>query len=148
MQIKRIAAAAMAATMAASALAAPAGAATAVKRPSGKYTGVTSQNGSAILKVSKDRKYVKLVGFQFYCDEKTVGFTGLKNLRLKKTSKGYKFSASGITSSAAYSDDTSEDGTVAVSGRFKRDAKSVFASFRVQTPRCGDTGRVPFFAEK
>lgn len=138
MQIKRFAAAATAGTMALSALAAPAGAATAVKRPSGKYNGATAQEGNLVINISKNRKFVKLIGFQFYCDDQASGVTGLQNLKLKKTSKGYKFSGA-ASSAATYSDDApAEDGTVRVSGRFSKNGKAATGKFSVSTPRCGD----------
>ena len=75
------------------------------------------------------------------------GVTGLQNLKLKKTKKGYKF-GDGAQSTVAYTDDTDEEGTVAVVGRFSKNAKAVSGALRVKTDRCGDSGTVKWIATK
>jgi hypothetical protein len=150
MQGKRFAAGLTAAAMAITPLAAPAvsGAAKSkVVAPKGKYKGATEQEGTIILNISKDRKYVKLVFFQLACDDQANGATGLQNLKLKKTKKGYTFGGS-ATSTVVYTDDTDADGTVAVVGRFSKNAKAVSGALRVKTDRCGDSGPVKFLATK
>jgi hypothetical protein len=90
---------------------------------------------------------VKLVFFQVACDDQADGATGLQNLKLKKTKKGYTF-GDVSTSAVAYTDDTSEDGKVGVAGRFNKNAKAVSGALRVKTDRCGDSGTVKFLATK
>jgi hypothetical protein len=150
MQGRRFAAGLTAAALAVTPLAAPAvsGAAKSkVVAPKGKYKGATEQKGNLILNISKDRKYVKVIFFQIACDDEANGATGLQNLKLKKTSKGYKFGG-GATSTVVYTDDTDAEGPVAVSGKFSKNGKTASGFLRVKTDRCGDSGPVKWIATK
>src|SRR3954452_8567590 len=82
-----------AAVLASASVAVPVGALAAkstVKAPkSGTYTGSTAQKRHVAVYISG--KTVMLVGFDFKC-QGTDGQTSLNDIKLKKTSKGYKFS--------------------------------------------------------
>jgi hypothetical protein len=149
-QGRRFAAGLTAAALAITPLAEPAvsGAAKSkVVAPKGKYSGATQQQGNLILNISKDRKYVKVIFFQFACDDQANGATGLKNLKLKKTKSGYKFGGA-ANSTAVYDDETDESGPVVVAGQFTKNGKTAKGVFRVKTDRCGDSGLVKWIATK
>ena len=90
-------------------------------------------------------KSIELVAFNFRCGD-TTGRTSLNDIKLSKTTKGYKFGikAHGIISFANGTPD--ENGAVNISGRFGRRAKTVAGHFRVKSPSCGDTGVVDWKA--
>jgi hypothetical protein len=88
-------------------------------------------------------KAIDLASIEFDCGEIT-GRTGLNDVHLRKTSKGYSFDIAahgGVT----YSDEQQdENGTIRLEGRFTRGATKAAGFFRVVTPRCGNTGGVRF----
>ncbi len=114
-----------------------------------KYNGVTGQNNGLILNVSRNRKSVKLIGFRVACgdDQGGIGVTGLQNLKLTKTSKGYKFKGT-ARSAVSFADGTSEIGAVGVSGKFSRNAKTAAGNLAVITERCGSSGAIGWFAAR
>jgi hypothetical protein len=92
-------------------------------------------------------KTIQIVAFQFQC-KKTTGATSLSDIKLTKSRRGYRFGikAHGIVT---YRDDhADENGTISISGRFSRTAKSAGGSLRVRTPRCGDTGTIEWRAKR
>ena len=117
-----------------------------VKAPrSGKYSGRSAQKRAVTVYVSG--KSIELIAFSFKCKD-TDGLTSLSSIPLKKSKKGYKFGikAHGIVS---YADGgTDENGSIEIHGRFGRTGRAAIGTFRVKTPRCGDTGAVKWSAKR
>jgi len=154
----RLSAGAVAATLALAPVAAFPAAAGAAKhkkhytapKAGAKYKGKTSDGGPLTLNVASS-KSIQIVAFRFNC-KKVPGATGntsLQSIKIKKTSKGYKF---GITAFGivGYSDNDTlnENGKITISGKFSTSAKRVSGHLRVKTPRCGDTGSLGWSAKK
>jgi hypothetical protein len=145
----RVAAGALAATLAAApaaVLPATAAAKKQVKAPKdGKYSGHAGTYKTLALYVSG--KSVQIVAWQFKCGN-TTGSTSLSDIPLKKTKKGYKLkiTAHGIVSYADNKPD--ENGTLKIQGRFNRVAKKISGVLSVKTPRCGPTGDLKWSAQR
>jgi hypothetical protein len=121
-------------------------AASKVKAPkSGKYSGRSAQKREVTVYVSG--KAIQVIAFSFKCGA-TDGLTSLSDLKLKKSKKGYRFSlkAHGIVSYADGGPD--ENGTIEVAGRFGRTGKAAIGTFRVKTPRCGNSGAIKWSAKR
>ena len=122
---------------------ATAGAATTVKAPKGTYEGAAPAD--ALLQASK--KSIAIAALSFRCGSKVYGRTSLNEIPVKKTDRGYRFSI--VTKAlASYTDESNENVTVELSGRFALNAKSVSGRIRVKSKKCGDTGRVKWSAAK
>ena len=115
-----------------------------VKAPkSGTYEGPPPVD--AILQVAG--KSVEIAAFSFECTDSVFGRTSINDFRLKRTSRGYRFHAD-VKAIASYTDDTNENVSVRVSGRFAKNGKSVRGHLRVKSKRCGDTGTVKWRASR
>jgi hypothetical protein len=116
-----------------------------VKAPkSGQYNG--SPRGKA-LTLYVSGKSIQLAAFGFACAGSS-GRTSLNDVRLKKTTKGYKFGISAhgsITFADNYPD---QNGAIELYGRFSLDGKSAKGTFRVKSPRCHDTGSIKWRAHR
>ena len=138
----------MAAALASASVAVPVGALAAkntVKAPkSGTYTGPTAQKRHVTVYISG--KTVMLVGFDFKC-QGTDGQTSLNDIKLKKTSKGYKFALKAHGSITFKDEQPDENGRVDVAGRFTRSGKRAAGYFRVRSNRC-HTGAVEWTAQR
>ncbi len=112
-----------------------------VKAPKdgGQYDG----NHNLVIYISG--KSISGVFFDFRCDG-TIGRTGLNDIKLEKTKKGYRFGIKAHASITFRDGQPDENGAVDVSGRFGRRAKTVAGKFRVKSPRCGDSGEVKWHA--
>jgi len=110
-----------------------------VKAPKdgGQYDG----NHNLVIYISG--KSISAVFFDFRCDG-TIGRTGLNDIKLEKTKKGYRFGIKAHGSITFRDGTPDENGAVDVSGRFGRRAKTVSGHFRVNSPHCGDTGAISF----
>ena len=111
-----------------------------------KYSGRTDQDRRLDLVISG--KSVQIVAFDFACGRKAIARTGLQEIQLKHSAKGYRFGivANGIVS---YSDDEpDENAEIAIRGRFSRTAKTVVGVLRVETPRCHHTGPIEWRAKR
>jgi hypothetical protein len=82
---------------------------------------------------------VEIAAFSFPCTDGVYGRTSVNDFRLKRTDRGYRFNAD-AKALATYTDETDENVTVRLSGRFALNAKSVRGHLRVKSKRCGDTG--------
>lgn len=90
---------------------------------------------------------IQIVAFSFKCAD-SVGRTSLDSIKLKKTRKGYKFGL-GAHGNISFEDGgPDENGKVAITGRFAADGRSARGTFRVRSPRCGDTGIVKWRATR
>jgi hypothetical protein len=92
-------------------------------------------------------KTIQLAAFSFKCAD-TGGRMSLDDIRLKKTSKGYKFSFKGRGSITFADGQPDENGDVSFGGRFTVSGKKATGSFRVKSTRCGDTGRIDWSARR
>ncbi len=123
-----------------------AGAAPSVTPPrSGKYTGLARAHRKLTLLISG--RSVQLVAFQFKCGT-VIGATGLDDIRLRKTSTGYRF---GIRAhgSVTFSDNhPDENAAVDIVGRFSLNGRVARGTLRVRSPRCRDTGSVHWSARR
>jgi hypothetical protein len=116
-----------------------------VKAPkSGQYSGMP-RGRDLTLYVSG--KSIQIVAFSFACAD-TAGRTSLNDIRLKKTSKGYKFALNAHGNISFKDEQPDENGTVAIAGRFTRDGKRAKGTFRVKSQRCGNTGNVEWRAKR
>jgi hypothetical protein len=116
-----------------------------VKAPkSGAYTGPTAQKRHVTISISG--KTVQLVGFDFKC-EGTDGATNLNDIKLKRTTKGYKFALKAHGSITFTDGQPDENGRVDVAGRFTRSGKRATGYFRVRSSRC-HTGPVQWSARR
>jgi hypothetical protein len=122
--------------------AATAGAAT-VKAPKGTYEGAAPTD--ALLQASK--KAISIAAFSFRCSSTVYGRTSLNEIPVKKTDRGYRFSI--VTKAiASYTDESNENVSIELSGRFATNAKTVSGRLRVKSKKCGDTGRVKWSAAR
>jgi hypothetical protein len=114
-----------------------------VKAPkSGEYKGA---GGTLALYVSG--KSIDLAAFAFDCGAAT-GRTSLNAIPLKRTKRGYRFAIK-ANGNVTYSDShADENASVAIKGRFARNGKTVSGTFRVDSPRCADTGDVRWHARR
>jgi hypothetical protein len=105
--------------------------------PSGSsYHGTTGGTRKVDLMLSG--RSIELMAFDFKCRSVT-GRTSLNGIKLRKTTRGWRFSTR-THGSVSYSDDKpDQNARIDVSGRFSRTAKSIRGRLRVKTPRCGDT---------
>lgn len=119
-------------------LALPAGAtaATTVKAPKSGSSYESGEPYYVLLQISG--RSVEIAAFSFGCKD-TFGRTTVNDFRLKRTSKGYRFNAD-AKALASYADDSNENVTLHISGRFSLSAKTVRGHLRVKSPKCGDTG--------
>jgi hypothetical protein len=109
---------------------------------SGEYKGA---GGTLALYVSG--KSIDLAAFAFDCGAAT-GRTSLNAIPLKRTKRGYRFAIK-ANGNVTYSDDhPDENASVAIKGRFARSGKTVRGTFRVNSPRCADTGDVRWRAKR
>jgi hypothetical protein len=116
-----------------------------VKAPkSGQYNG-HPRGKDLMLFVSG--KSIQLASFSFKC-KGTSGRTNLDDIRLKKTSKGYRFALDAHGSISFADGQPDENGKVSISGRFTRSGKKPTGVFRVRSPRCGDTGNIKWSATR
>ena len=116
-----------------------------VKVPkSGQYSG-KPRGRDLTLYVSG--KSIELAAFSFKCAN-TGGRTSLDDIRLKKTSKGYKFAISAHGNISFKDEQPDQNGAVWLAGRFTRDGKRVKGTYRVKSSRCGNTGRVEWRAKR
>jgi hypothetical protein len=121
------------------------GAKAAIKAPkSGTYSGPTGQKRHVTLYIQG--KHVQLIGFAFKC-EGTDGATNLNDIKLRKTSKGYKFSLHAHGSISFKDEQPDENGRVDVGGKFIRSGKRASGTFRVRSTRC-HTGPVEWQAHR
>jgi hypothetical protein len=90
---------------------------------------------------------IDLAAFSFKCAD-TSGRMSLNEIRLKKTSKGYKFGENAHGSITFADDKPDENGKVSFSGRFTPSGKKAAGIFRVQSPRCHDTGKIKWAARR
>lgn len=90
---------------------------------------------------------VEIVAFSFPCTRTVTGRTSLNALRLKRTSRGYRFNgdAHGLITHSDEAGD--ENGETHISGRFTLDARSVRGHLRVRSRRCGDSGVLSWRAD-
>jgi hypothetical protein len=90
---------------------------------------------------------IEIIAFSFRCDG-TKGRISLNDIRLKRSSRGYRF-YSVLHGLVTYGDgEPDENAEVRIRGLFTRDAKAVRGRFRVITPRCGNTGRLRWRATR
>ena len=121
-------------------LAVPA-AATSQTAPRAPKSGWTYESGppyDVLLQISG--RSVEIAAFSFPCRD-VFGRTSVNDFRLKRTEKGYRFNAD-AKAIASYTDETNENVSLHLSGRFSLDAKTVRGHLRVKSPKCGDTGYV------
>jgi hypothetical protein len=111
------------------------------KAPSGEYKG---SPGEVLLSTS--RNSIAIAAFSFRCDS-TRGRTGVNEVPVKRTRKGYRFSIR--THGSVSFEDGRPDNNVAIDlrGRFSRTAKTVRGTFRVRGGPCR-TGDVAFVATR
>src|SRR3954453_7046552 len=124
-------------------IASPAQAA-APKRPkTGRWTGMTSQNTTVILDVT--RKQVKLIGFAFDCGGKpaTTGLQHVPIVRHLVNRKKYAFLATSESAAAYRDEDGGKTVQVGVTGTFK--TRSLVKG-NVSVAGCGDTVSMTFTA--
>jgi hypothetical protein len=116
-----------------------------VKAPADDYDGTTGQRRGITLIASG--RSIELASFAFRCGYGD-GRISLNAVALRRTRKGYAFSVK-ANGSVTYSDGyPDENAAVSLSGRFNPAATRAAGHIRVNSPRCGDTGRVPFTAKK
>ena len=112
-------------------------------RSGATYTGPSPND--AFLRVSG--RSVAILALSFRCGD-VSGRTSLNDLRLKRTSRGYRFNAD-ANGNVTYSDDQpDENARVHVSGRFSESARTVRGHIRVRSARCGDTGNLRWRASR
>lgn len=90
---------------------------------------------------------IEIIAFSFRCGDAT-GRISLNALKLKRSRRGYRFYfvTHGL---ATYSDgEPDENAEVHIRGLFTRDARAVRGRFRVETPKCGNTGRLRWRATR
>jgi hypothetical protein len=123
-------------------------AAAAVKAPKSgaKYTGQTAQGHPIELVIQ--RKSVYYISFRFACGRKAIAATGLQDIPLRRTSKGYRFAIDAHSSMSFSDDQPDENAAVSVKGRFSRTARTVEGSARVRSERCHDTGSISWRAKR
>jgi hypothetical protein len=90
---------------------------------------------------------VELMAFTFRCGA-TKGTISLNDIRLRRGSRGYRFYSASHGLVTYRDGKPDENAEVHVRGLFTRDAKVVRGRFRVETPRCGNTGRVRWRATR
>lgn len=127
------------------AIAAPAAGVTAPKSGA-KYSGKTEQAHRIDLSVRG--KSVEYVSFRFNCGRKAIGATGLQDIPLKRTSKGYRFEVDAHASMSFSDEQPDENAAVYVRGRFSGTARSVRGLVRVKSERCHDTGYISWRAKR
>jgi hypothetical protein len=93
------------------------------------------QPGDVELRISG--RSVEIASFSFPCGD-VYGRTSVNDFRLKRTTKGYRFNAD-AHGLVTYTDETDNNATVHISGRFAMDAKTVRGHIRAKSSRC-DTG--------
>jgi hypothetical protein len=112
-----------------------------VRQPSGRYDGKSAEQRPTTLIASG--RSIDVASLVFSCGDAT-GTTNLDDVPLKLTRRGYAFDIrahGGVT----YSDDhPGENASVALSGRFAPGASKASGRFRVDSPRCGNTGWIAF----
>jgi hypothetical protein len=114
-----------------------------------QYSGHTAQGRKLTLNIA-DSKSVQIIAFKFTCG-KVVASTSLTDIKISKPTKGkmfYRFSIS-AHSIVSFSDNgVDENAALVVKGIFSHDAKSVSRYVRIRSPRCGDTGRIKWKAQR
>jgi hypothetical protein len=93
-------------------------------------------------------KSIEIFALRFPCKQ-VKGNTSLQDIKLKKTSKYWRFDIK-AHSIVTYSDTgkhPDENAAIELGGHFSRDAKRVKGHVRVKAPRC-DTGKILWSAEK
>jgi hypothetical protein len=90
---------------------------------------------------------IEIIAFSFRC-RATSGRIALDDIRLIRSSRGYRFYA--VThGSVTYRDGTpDQNAEVHIRGLFTRDARVVRGRFRVRSRHCGDTGRLRWRAAR
>jgi hypothetical protein len=92
-------------------------------------------------------KSIDLAAFSFKCAD-TSGRMSLNAIRLKKTSKGYKFAFTGRGNITFADGQPDQNGNVSISGRFTPSGRKAGGIFRVRSTRCVDTGRIKWGARR
>jgi hypothetical protein len=112
---------------------------------SARYDGQTAQQQDLALYVSG--RSIDLAAIAFRCGDAT-GRTALNAVRLTRTRQGFAF-AEKAHGSVSYSDDQpDENAQLDISGHFGPGGKTASGYIRVNSPRCGDTGKVKFLVER
>jgi hypothetical protein len=84
---------------------------------------------------------IEIIALSFRCNG-TKGRFSLNDIQLRRSSKGYRFYSASHGLVTYGNGKPDENGEVHIRGLFRRDATVVRGRFRVETPRCGDTGRL------
>ena len=92
-------------------------------------------------------KTIQIAVFGFRCAD-TTGRMGLNDIRLKKTSKGYKFGITAYGGITFAGGEGAENGKASISGQFTRSGKRATGVFRVKSPTCHDTGQIKWSAKR
>ncbi len=90
---------------------------------------------------------IEIIAFNFRCDD-TKGRVSLNLIKLKRSSRGYRFYSASHGLVTYRDGEPDENAEVHIRGLFTRDAKRVRGRFRVETPRCGNTGRLRWRAAR
>lgn len=90
---------------------------------------------------------IAIIAFSFRC-RNTVGRISLNDLKLTRSSTGYRFYAATFGSVTHRNGKPDENAEVHIRGKFTRDARMVRGRFRVVSPRCGNTGRLRWQATR
>jgi hypothetical protein len=122
--------------------AAPAAAAVKQPRSGSHYEGAAHH---VFLQISG--RSIEIVAFSFRCGA-TKGTVSLNDIRLRRSSRGYRFYSASHGLVTYRDGKPDENAEVHIRGLFTRDAKAVRGRFRVETPRCGNTGRVRWRATR
>jgi hypothetical protein len=120
--------------------------ATRVKAPeSGAYTGPTEEGRELGLSVSGDS--IELAVIEFKCGD-ADGHTVLNDVPMRRTRRGFAFDIS-AHGSVTYSDDyPDENAAIDLSGLFVPSGSKASGHLRVNSPRCGGTGRIGWTATR
>jgi hypothetical protein len=113
------------------------------------YSGRTDERKKLTLSVAS-RASVEIVAIEFACGRVT-GRTSLQDIEIRKPSRNERAYRFGIRAYAlvGYSDDRrDENGRVVVQGRFSRTAKTAEGWLRVESRRCGSSGKVDWRARE